>query len=941
LGGSASDVRADVYVGGDMQGQIAVGNNIVQIGVVHGNVVVPAGSIPQPVRRPDPLRVIPRPPVPFYGRRAEAAVLVAEARVGRAVAVQGAPGIGRSTLLRHVATHRDLSSVVHFSARDTTVDDAVQMLYEACYTSVTAVKPTPAQARLWLSDVIAAVVVDDIAAADVPGLVDIAPRCGFVVAPVGGGSVGVRSVQLVGLTADEARALLEHGLGRALLPHEISAADQLCLLAGNAPNRVLATAAAARDSGRTLSEFAESAWTSGGHSGPRPTGVEEYLLDVLAAVPGTLLDERWLTMISGVPDPGARLAHWVASGLVEHVPGTGFRATGWAASSERARASVVDHAVRWAQAREGRGHRPSTTVEALRRIQADCARRGEWRAVLDLGRVLDPSYAQSGRWDAWHEVLSANLIAARAMGDRAAEALALHQLGTRELCLVGSAAAATLLAGALAIRKAIGDTQGAAATGHNLSILPSTPTPIPPHRPRAPRRPNPVRTTVAVAAAAGLGTAMTAVVVLTSASPSVAFEPGGISFEAQPVSLSGAVRTISLVNRGSATAHLSGIRAAGTDATDFEVTETTCGTDLAPAQSCRATVAFTPIAEGERQATLALDMADGPPIQARLSGTGSPPVGPTPNPPAIIFGNQEVGTGSSPFTVTLTAPAGGASLGDLVSAGAAAPDYQVVADTCSRGTASAGGTCAFGVVFTPSATGPRSASVQVPGTDGRTVATVQVRGTGTTPGTATPASARAIVPRTIGMPLGAAQGAIGAAHLRPGAVTAAPSDTIPAGVVVSSSPPAGTSVAAGSQVRLVTSLGAAGCTVPQLVGLPLDGAKAAIAGTCGALGGTTNGKPSLEVKQITVTSSDPPAGTTIARGEPVRLAVSTPGIAVPPVDVDDHTIEDASRAITDANLVVGSVPETIHEGDVFGASPQVGTVVAVGSKVNIIIDNGG
>ena len=104
MGGTAGQVRADVYVGGDMQGQIAVGNNILQIGVLNGNLLLPAASASQPVRRPDPLRLVPRPPTPFYGRRTEAALLVAEARAGRAVAVQGPRGIGRSTMLRRVAT---------------------------------------------------------------------------------------------------------------------------------------------------------------------------------------------------------------------------------------------------------------------------------------------------------------------------------------------------------------------------------------------------------------------------------------------------------------------------------------------------------------------------------------------------------------------------------------------------------------------------------------------------------------------------------------------------------------------------------------------------------------------------------------------------------------------------------------------------------------------
>ena len=942
MGRTAGDVRADVYVGGDVQGQIAVGNNILQIGVLYGNVVVPAGAggCAPPVRRPDPLRVVPRPPTPFYGRRAEVALLVAEARAGRAVAVQGVRGIGRSTLLRQVATHADLRSVVHFSARDMTPDDAVQVLFGACYASDMARRPTAAEAMLWLREVSVTVVVDDIAAAAVVGLVDIAPRCGFVVATEPAGAAGVRTVQLSGLAADEARALLEHGLGRPLLPGETTAADGVCMLAGNAPDRVLATAAAARASSQSLTEFAESAWASGGQQGPRPIGVDRHLLDVLAAVPGIVLDERWLASIAGVPDAGARLAGWTASGLVEAVPGAGYRATGWVAESGQARAAVVDHVVRWAQARQGRAHRPSPTVEALRHIQADCAGRGEWRAALDIGTVLDPSYAQSGRWDAWHEVLTTNLTAARAMGDRAAEALALHQLGTRELCLLGTAAAANLLALALAIRKSIGDAHGAAATSHNLSVLPAAPVPVSPHTPRGPRRPTHVRTAVAAGAAVMTAAAATIVITLTTASASVSFEPGGLSFAAQPVSLPGAVRTVALVNHGRATAHLTGIRASGTDTADFELTATTCPTELAADQSCEATVAFTPVAEGPRAAAIAVDMADGTIVAALLSGTGSPPVGPTAAPTAVAFTAQLTDTTSAPVTVTLTAPAGGAQLGKLVPDGIAAADYELVDNTCLPVVMPAGQTCTFGVRFTPSVPGDRPAGVQILGATGTHLAIVPVRGTGTAPATAAPlpAPARATVPQVTGMPLAAARETIAAARLGTGGVRTVASDTVPAGSVVSSDPPAGTSVAIGSAVGLVTSSGAGGCVVPNLVGSTLDAAKAAIAASCAVFGGTTKAINSDDAVG-TVVSSDPPAGARIAKSRAIQLVVveedeAPAQVKVP--NISDDSLAAAKSAITAVGLIVGQAPAADLEHQ-FGTNPAAGTLVAKGSKVDIVV----
>ena len=135
--------------------------------------------------------------------------------------------------------------------------------------------------------------------------------------------------------------------------------------------------------------------------------------------------------------------------------------------------------------------------------------------------------------------------------------------------------------------------------------------------------------------------------------------------------------------------------------------------------------------------------------------------------------------------------------------------------------------------FKPSSVGPRSVFVQIPGADGKTVARVSLQGTGTQHSVAAPQIAVPKVPPPIPVSLD--------------------------------------------------------CTVPQLVGLSLEAAKSAIAGTCAVVGGTTRGEPSLAVTQSTVTSSDPPAGVTIAKGRAIALATSQPGVNVPKVDVDDGT----------------------------------------------------
>jgi hypothetical protein len=77
------------------------------------------------------------------------------------------------------------------------------------------------------------------------------------------------------------------------------------------------------------------------------------------------------------------------------------------------------------------------------------------------------------------------LQAAQALENSAAEAWALHQLGTKALCIEDTATACASLTEALCLRESMGDQTGAAATRHNLSILPGGP-PVPGHEPPVP-----------------------------------------------------------------------------------------------------------------------------------------------------------------------------------------------------------------------------------------------------------------------------------------------------------------------------------------------------------------------------------------------------------------------------------------------------------------------
>ena len=709
-GDQAAEIFAEVTVEGDLSGQLAIGNNIVQVRIdtVHGDLVTLAsGEIPVPRARPRPVSMLPRRPDPMFDRRDETARVLADAAQGRPVTVGGPPGIGTSTLLRHVATHETMAAacggVAFLPVGGLSRDDILQVLFEVFYDCDVPLRPSPTRLRHLLQDARAAIVLDDVGltGGQLRELVDGAPRCGFVVGAKVEPSTDVRSVRLAGLPPDDARLLFAHGLGRALEPDERGDVDALCVVAGNEPARILGAAVAARESAVSLAELSARARRSEQAPSPVPADADLRLLGLLAAVPGLTLAERHLVALSGLTDVAERLARWVASGVVVEVPGdpVTYRLIRRQAGVARwpigwSRAALRAYFGAWARDRRGAVPPPGVDVEALRLLHADADRHREWRVVLALGAVLDAAYAVSGRWDAWRNVAATMLLAARELGDRAAEAMALHQLGTRALCLADLPTALDLLGAALAIREGLGDRPGAAVTRHNLSLITAPPPAFvhgEPHDPRPPwwKAPRTAVTSAAIVAAlvgTGLLISRPAISGPAISRPAVEFRPVAASFADQPMNRPGQAQQVDLVNTSRVTLHVTGVHVTGKHADDFSVATTTCA-ELAAGQACTATVVFTPIGEGARSAALVADVTeldDDP--QLPLSGAGSEP-GPaavTVDPTVLTFDDQKVGTRGPSRSIQLNGPATGeVALGAARVEGQQAADFTITSDGCA------------------------------------------------------------------------------------------------------------------------------------------------------------------------------------------------------------------------------------------------------------------
>jgi beta-lactam-binding protein with PASTA domain len=195
------------------------------------------------------------------------------------------------------------------------------------------------------------------------------------------------------------------------------------------------------------------------------------------------------------------------------------------------------------------------------------------------------------------------------------------------------------------------------------------------------------------------------------------------------------------------------------------------------------------------------------------------------------------------------------------------------------------------------------------------------------------------VPGVTGLTQTDAETAIVNAGLIVGTVTAANSDTVPAGNVISQSPGAATNVAPGSAVDLLVSTGPALITVPGVVGLAQSVAETAIT-NAGLTVGSVTTTASNTIPAGDVISQSPASGVEVAAGSSVDLVVSTGPDLITVPDVEGRSYSTATDIINAAGLSVGTVSTTFTRrscGVVVNQSPNGGTSVQAGTQVDLVV----
>ena len=206
---------------------------------------------------------------------------------------------------------------------------------------------------------------------------------------------------------------------------------------------------------------------------------ERWIFSLLAALGANVtIGAEAIAKIVDLPDATAPLATLLQRNLVEG-DGDRFQMASSLAKDVQPHLDVsiwMEKATQfftsWTQQQQNLPDLPDLLLQesdAIMRSLEWLAETGQGLKVVELGRTIEGALALKGQWGRWDQVLQWMLEVARASEDQVIAAFALHQMGTRALCLDQLAIAQDYLTRALEIREAIGDRLGIEATKHNLN----------------------------------------------------------------------------------------------------------------------------------------------------------------------------------------------------------------------------------------------------------------------------------------------------------------------------------------------------------------------------------------------------------------------------------------------------------------------------------------
>lgn len=198
------------------------------------------------------------------------------------------------------------------------------------------------------------------------------------------------------------------------------------------------------------------------------------------------------------------------------------------------------------------------------------------------------------------------------------------------------------------------------------------------------------------------------------------------------------------------------------------------------------------------------------------------------------------------------------------------------------------------------------------------------------------------VPGLIGLDVPAATALAAQSELDAVIVAEEFSETVAAGLVITTDPTPGSDIRPGTEVGLVVSLGPERFDVPALAGLTLEDAQAALTSARLSLGEVSRSYDDVVARGIVITSN-PDVGTPLRADTPVALVVSR---GPRPVDIPDlvgQNAADVTQTLTNAGLTVTTTEEfstTYASGLVISSNPGAGERVNVGGSIALVVSKG-
>lgn len=436
-----------------------------------------------------PLRAREAPPLPpaplgdHLDRDGEASAILASVSP---VNVHGARGVGKSYLLRYAANRpgaHGRDGIIHVDAGGKGRADLLVDIFEQLYEMAPHHTVRDGEIERRLRDTQAVVFIDHFGLDrhEAEALFATLSRCRVIVASEEQRTWQGTPIELQGLDLDHAMIIMERQLRRTLTEAERHAAEAIHRsLGGNTARIGPVASVSARRGGPSLEEMAQRLTAADGIAAAvdlvleSSTADERRVVATLAVFGSSPIDAQVVGAISGVDGAEAVLTSLELRGVVASTA-TGHGLSGVTAEEigrridlEEATDAAVGYLARWAEEHQHDIESQREKRSALLAILGVARRRHRHAEAIRIGMVISAATALSRRWGAWDGVLDTVLISAQESGDRLAEGWALHQIGTRHLCLGNRRAGVTALRRALAIRERLGDMVGVEATRHNL-----------------------------------------------------------------------------------------------------------------------------------------------------------------------------------------------------------------------------------------------------------------------------------------------------------------------------------------------------------------------------------------------------------------------------------------------------------------------------------------